>query len=248
MRLLTIPISHYCERARWALDRAGIEYREEQHIQFFHVRHARKLSASSSVPILQTTQGEVLDESAEIVRYAAAHAASDRAPLYPVSAAGRQEVESVERQFEDRLGRATRRVIYWNLLRWGRAGLRFNRADAPAWEHNLLWLLFPLLRPGFFRSQGINAASAAAARDEVLALFDAAAARLGDREFLVGDSFTAADLTFACMAAPVVVPEHYGVPLPRMDEADENTAAMMQEFRAHPAGAFAMQMFARERN
>lgn len=28
-RLLTIPISHYCEKARWALEHAGIPYRED---------------------------------------------------------------------------------------------------------------------------------------------------------------------------------------------------------------------------
>ena len=30
LRLVTIPISHYCEKARWALERAGIRYREER--------------------------------------------------------------------------------------------------------------------------------------------------------------------------------------------------------------------------
>jgi glutathione S-transferase len=25
-RLVTIPISHYCEKARWVLDRAGVPY------------------------------------------------------------------------------------------------------------------------------------------------------------------------------------------------------------------------------
>ena len=32
-RLLTIPISHYCEKARWALERAGLAYREERHVR-----------------------------------------------------------------------------------------------------------------------------------------------------------------------------------------------------------------------
>ena len=36
LRLVTIPISHYCEKARWALDRAGIPYREERHVQGIH--------------------------------------------------------------------------------------------------------------------------------------------------------------------------------------------------------------------
>ena len=35
-RLLTIPISHFCEKARWALDRAGVDYVERRHIQLVH--------------------------------------------------------------------------------------------------------------------------------------------------------------------------------------------------------------------
>ena len=29
-RLVTIPISHFCEKARWALDRAGVDYVEQR--------------------------------------------------------------------------------------------------------------------------------------------------------------------------------------------------------------------------
>ena len=41
-RLVTIPISHYCEKARWALERAGIGYREEPHVQGIHQLAARR--------------------------------------------------------------------------------------------------------------------------------------------------------------------------------------------------------------
>ena len=34
--LITIPISHYCEKARWALDRAGVDYEEHPHLQLIH--------------------------------------------------------------------------------------------------------------------------------------------------------------------------------------------------------------------
>ena len=29
--LITIPLSHYCEKARWGLDRVGLQYREQPH-------------------------------------------------------------------------------------------------------------------------------------------------------------------------------------------------------------------------
>jgi len=40
-RLVTIPISHYCEKARWALERAGVPYREERHVQGVHILASR---------------------------------------------------------------------------------------------------------------------------------------------------------------------------------------------------------------
>ena len=35
--LLTFPSSHYCEKARWALDYAGANYVEEPHFPAFHM-------------------------------------------------------------------------------------------------------------------------------------------------------------------------------------------------------------------
>ncbi|MEA2123856.1 MAG: glutathione S-transferase, partial [Solirubrobacteraceae bacterium] len=63
----------------------------------------------------------------------------------------------------------------------------------------------------------------------------------------VGDRFTAADLTFAALAAPIVLPPEYGVPLPRLDELPAPMAAVVRELREHPAGKFALEMFRTER-
>jgi glutathione S-transferase len=40
-RLVTIPISHFFEKARWALDRAGVQYVEQPHLRLVHVLAAR---------------------------------------------------------------------------------------------------------------------------------------------------------------------------------------------------------------
>jgi hypothetical protein len=34
--LITIPLSHYCEKVRWALDRVALPYREEPHAPLLH--------------------------------------------------------------------------------------------------------------------------------------------------------------------------------------------------------------------
>ena len=54
LRLVTIPISHYCEKVRWALERAGIPYREERHVQGIHRIAARRAGGGATVPVLVT--------------------------------------------------------------------------------------------------------------------------------------------------------------------------------------------------
>ena len=56
-RLVTIPISHYCEKARWALDRAGIAYREERHVQIVHRVASRRAGGGGTVPVLVAPEG-----------------------------------------------------------------------------------------------------------------------------------------------------------------------------------------------
>src|SRR3954468_18603267 len=71
-RLFTIPISHYCEKARWALDRAGLAYAEERHVQGGHRFVSRRHGGAGTLPVLVTADG-VFDQSEWIVRYADGH-------------------------------------------------------------------------------------------------------------------------------------------------------------------------------
>ncbi len=58
-RLITIPVSHFCEKARWALEHAGIPYVEEGHLPFFSIRAVRRAGGRRSVPVLVTDEGTI---------------------------------------------------------------------------------------------------------------------------------------------------------------------------------------------
>ncbi|MEO6575733.1 MAG: glutathione S-transferase N-terminal domain-containing protein, partial [Polyangiaceae bacterium] len=52
-RLVTIPFSHYCEKARWAADHLRAPYVEEAYIPGGHLRAVSK-EGGRTVPILVT--------------------------------------------------------------------------------------------------------------------------------------------------------------------------------------------------
>ncbi|HBQ15232.1 MAG TPA: hypothetical protein DEF51_30285 [Myxococcales bacterium] len=78
------------------------------------------------------------------------------------------------------------------------------------------------------------------------AIADEVATRLADgRPYLTGDAFTAADLTFAALFSPVILPgpDRYGATLPPLELFSHEGRATVERYRAHPAGQFAARMF-----
>jgi glutathione S-transferase len=245
-RLITIPISHYCEKARWALERAGLAYSEERHVQGVHRIVARRAGGGSTVPVLVAPEG-VFGESEQIVAYADDSLPEDLR-LFPADPALRAEVEKVSRWLDEGLGPDGRRLMYANMLEHRRLMLRVNCQGVPNWERRTMTALWPAAVRFGKRELGIGPTSAD--EDEVLVqrAFDAVAERLADgRRYLCGDRFTAADLTFAALSASVLVPPEYGVPLPQPEILPAETASAVRAFRAHPAGAYALRLFRDER-
>ena len=239
-RLLTIPISHYCEKARWALDRAGLDYREERHVQGVHQVVSKRAGGRGTLPVLLCEDG-VLAESEDIVRWAAPD-------LFPAPGPALDDVLAFSRWLDAGLGPDGRRWIYAQMLRDRPLMLRVNNQGVPVWENAFLRGLFPLAALFVRGKLGVSAGTIDADGPRVRHAFDAVAARLADgRRHLCGDRFTAADLTFACLASPVVVPPQYGLPLPRLDQLTPEMATAVRGFRAHPAGAYALELYATHR-
>lgn len=252
MHLVTIRFSHYNEKARWALDLAGVAYSEEGHLPGFHVRAVKrhhpaggspdKASSRYSTPLLVLDDGSVLTDSSAIVAWA-----SERMPqtLYPTA-----EVARIERELHDGLAVHSRRVVYGFLFGHPPTLRRLARACVPGPESWVLAAALPFARRrGFERLAG---------GDEGLArsreACDAEVARwsehLAGREYLVGDRFTAADLALACAMVPLLIPqeaEGFGAPLLPVDALQPEPRELVRRYRATPAGRHALRMFAEHR-
>ncbi len=245
LRLVTIPISHYCEKARWALDRAALPYREERHVQGLHRLYSRRAGGGGTVPVLVTPEGPI-GESEEIVAWA------DRGlePGRRLAGEGPEaaEIAAVCRRLDDVLGPHGRRLIYVRMFQQRELMLRFNDQGVPHWEDRALRVALPAAQRFISKALGIVPGVEREDEEVVFAELDWVAGMLSDgRSYLLGDRFTAADLTFASLAAPVVLPSRYGVRLPPLELMDAPTTTLIERARAHPAGAFALRMVAEER-
>lgn len=244
LRLITIPISHYCEKARWALDRMGLEYVEEAHLQVFH--YAATLGAGGGVtaPVLVHEHG-VLDDSNAICRWAS-HRRHTTSPLYPPDRLA--EVEHWVALLDRDLGVPGRLIMYQECLAHPDDMMQWMSTGAPAYQARMLRRAFGLARRFVTARLGVSAVAAQHGRDTCLRVFDDVAATISSNGHLVGSAFTAADLTFAALAAPVVLPPQYGVPLPPLDALPASYATLIEELRAHPAGGYALRLYRDERH
>jgi glutathione S-transferase len=245
-RLITIPISHFCEKARWALERAGLPYSEERHVQGVHRLVARRAGGGETLPVLVTGE-EVLTESEEILAHADRGLDEERR-LFPMDQRLRGEVEAVSRWLDEGLGPDGRRVMYAHMLSLKRVMLPVNNQGVPRWEALAMTALWPLATAWGRRQLRIGPTTIRDDSARVRTTFDAVAERLADgRRHLCGDRFSAADLTFACLASAVLVPPEYGVRLPQPHELPDHVALDVREFREHPAGAYALELFRTKR-
>ncbi len=246
-RLVTIGISHFCEKARWALEWTGTPFVEEAHAPALHIVPTRR-AGGRSAPTLKL-EGQTLCDSTDILVALDARARERGRPsLYPDDAALRREAEALEDTFDEELGPATRRLVYHLILPHRTIALALLGALAPRGERFALAAGFPAIRALMRKGMRIDDKGAARARETIVRVLAAVGERLKDgRAYLVGDRFGAADLTFAALAAPVLLPPGYGAPVPGMEELPPELRELVTRMRETRAGAFALETYRRHR-
>lgn len=240
--LITIGASHYCEKARWALQRTGFPFVEEMHPPILHTFATFRSGGKRTVPVL-ITGDRTYSDSTDILEVADRHA---KGVLYGESDAERAEAKELEDLYDRRLGPHTRRIVYFHLL------------DAPSFKdvfeggltrgQKVAFRVFrPLVKGLIRRGLGVTRKGAEKSRLRVKEIFAGVAERLADgRPYLLGERFTAADLTFAALAAPMLLPANYGYPLPVA--VPSALQREVDELRTTPAGVFALRIYAEDRS
>lgn len=207
--LVTIPFSHYVERARFALQYGKIEHKELASPPVLHMFETLPLSGyrKSSVPLLILPDGRQLQNSGKIMEHVAQEVPS--LDLYP--AEHKAIIDDIEMKCDKVIGHNARLVLYSSLFATaaGRAAVvsLFTRNVSPV-KALLVRLLFPLISGMMVKSMKLSPTTARHAAIKLKPVLDEIEHLLSDnRKFLCGtDKPTAADITFATIAYPLFQP------------------------------------------
>ena len=113
-RLITFGISHYCEKARWALDWHGIACEERSWPPAVHIPLARLTGAKrSTLPILAVGD-RVIQGSGEIIDWAERNADGAAPALSPQGDA--RDATAIKRRADHVIGPQVRRLFYAKML------------------------------------------------------------------------------------------------------------------------------------
>ncbi|GAA6137928.1 hypothetical protein NBRC116583_16750 [Arenicella sp. 4NH20-0111] len=204
--LYIFTISHYCEKARWALTHLGIDAEVRILAPGTHLQVAQGLGLKrGSVPFLQDGD-RVIQGSDEIISWAEKQAKGEQS-----LGSHNQDVLAIEKRLDDKLGVHIRRWFYSEaIIECPHTVKPIFMEGLSIWEKVKLTIKWPVIcklmikRMDLGYQQGLE--SLAIVEEEITWLES-----LIDHEdsFLVGDSLTRADIAAASLLAPLVGPMEY---------------------------------------
>jgi glutathione S-transferase len=225
-----IPLSHFSEKVRWALDYKGIAH-QRRVLGSDYLIQVWRATGQGKLPVLWL-DGQAIADSTRII--AALEQRYPKPPLYPRDTATRQRALALEDDLDETLGPALRASLMTPLFRndpdialrvltTGMGGEAYRR-------------LRPLVRifPAFYRFRHkISESNLERDRIIVSAALDRIEQVRQNRAYLVGEAFSVADLTAAALMGVLLQPPELQYPL------KVELPLYLQDYRAtllrHPA-------------
>jgi glutathione S-transferase len=238
-----LEISHYNEKARWALDFKQIPHVRRAPLAGWHRARAAALTrgAQNRLPLLEL-EGRRIGDSTAIIE--ALEAYRPEPALYPGDPDDRQRALDLEGYFDEQLAPAVRRYFWHLTLPSTQAMVGALDPNAPAWRARTMRTVAPVMRPLVRRDLEITDESAAKALAQVCAAMDRLESEIGPSGYLAGDRFSVADLTGAALCTPILCP-------PERPYQPQDPRPELLELRAQlgrrRGGEWVREMYARHR-
>lgn len=207
--LYIFAISHYCEKARWALDYLNTDYELKHIAPGVHQKLAKRLGAPrSSVPILVVDE-QFVQGSEQIIDWAESAAGDDH--RLKNCEGDRQQCLELNKRLDDIAGVHVRRYYY------SEAVVEYPETVRPLFTKGLPVAQKILVRAAWGKMQKLMIKYMDLGREQgeesrriVEGELDWLDEILSDgREFLVGDQFSRTDIAAASLLAPLALPKQH---------------------------------------
>ncbi|WP_373079539.1 glutathione S-transferase family protein [Zhongshania sp.] len=238
-KLLIFPHSHFCEKARWALDYKGISYDPVAVMPGLHLKTIRKIAPGTSVPVLVYEDGLVIQGSSEIIDQI--DSIYPNRQLSPVTVEGRQACTDIETEMDEKLGVNIRRILYSTLLDYPAFIRQCFTHSMPVYKKLAYGMIASKLNKRIYDVYVISPAKVTEAKKAFDVAMDQMAKRIEQSPYLVGEQFSRADLSVAAMLSLLTQPAEH--PFPWGDIPDAKAQAFCDHYREHPVSLWVNKMY-----
>lgn len=202
--LYIFTISHYCEKARWALEHLGVTHTAKPIAPGIHLKTAQKLGLKrGSLPYL-TDGDDVIQGSSQIIDWAEAKSGNSLGGNIPA-------VRDIESRLDDVSGVHVRRMFYSEAI------LHHPKTVRPIFEKGLGFIPKTIVRMKWdmvcnvmIKGMDLGDAQGLESQKILEGELDWLDGLLADgQQFLVGDTLSRADITAASLLGPLVNPPQH---------------------------------------
>jgi glutathione S-transferase len=233
--------SHFNEKARWALDFKNVAHDVTSLLPGPHMPVMKKLTGGSETPAL--VDGEaVIAGSTAILEHL-----ERRFPepaLFPSEPSERERALDIVNRWDAEVGPAVRMAKFFDVLEAEYVLGTFARGKS-AFARGAYRVAFPVISQVMRKKMAINPANAAVAKKITRDALDFVAKEPAASGYLVGDRFSAADLTCAALLMPCVPVSEWGGPV---DAPTDRNRVFLAEWSDHPGAEWVREIYRRHRS
>lgn len=237
LRLVSTRLSPAPEIMRWLLEIRGISYAEEAHAPAFHVLVSQRHRVPPELPLVLGPEGissgirqclDALDEKCR--KGETVYGEDDRT---------RRETKEAIDVFHSKLFLPAIQIYYFHMLDERRLILDFSLDRAPWWQRLLVQLFYPVWKRVIISGLKLQNFDIKVALANIEDAFVFVEQRITPSQpFLHGATPGTADIVFASLAAPLLLPERYGAKLPDVHNLPRPLRDLVNAFRARRGGQF----------
>lgn len=214
LKLYTFNISHFSEKARWALDFEGIAYEEKVLLPGPHQLVTRRIGRRTHVPVLNH-DGHYVQGSTAILDYIANNLGGSK--LTPQDPAELAKLHALEKTVDHAFGLGVQRVLYSEMLKHRDVVIGLWTFKGPVWGRAFYAVSYPMVAAIVQRMYKTTDVEAVAkAKQRFVTTFDELDAVLMKQPFFGGDRVSRLDITVAALLAPVCRPPEHRMEWPSM--------------------------------